>query len=558
MDSGSSLISIILVVDFILLGIVFLLYLRFSYKERNRLRKDISQALDLQQKIYQIEVLKEISDRIGYSLDTNKIIEIITSSLGNLLEYDAVSYMVLGEEDKIVFKCHIENTVNHKFVEQVKDKMLLSLGAILNRPVINSQIDESLTGNILDDNLDVEVVSFFNLPVVISGKLVGLITVASSEAGLYGERQASILYSITNQAASAVSKLQTILASEKGKLTSIIYSMTDGVIMVNKEHQVSVSNPAVKEILQIFGEKDITMYDIVDALAGHVDLRTKVDQAILEHQPIVIPGVLVKDRAIELVITPVRTQEGEQLGAAVVFHDVTTEKSLEKLRQEFTAMMVHELRAPLTAVRWSSESILGGLKTNPTAIDPKKLQDSLNTVHAASSSMLELVNDLLDVAKIEAGKFELNIQEYDLVTIVGEQVKAFGPLADSKHLNMNFTAPQKLSIKCDRVRIAQVLNNLLSNSVKYTDSGQIDVNIEVDSVKHQAVVSVKDTGIGVSREDLPKLFSKFKQLESAQGRKGTGLGLVVCKGIMEAHGGDIGVESAGENLGSTFKFSLPL
>ncbi len=558
MDSGSSLISIILVVDFILLGIVFLLYIRYSYKERNRLRKDVSQALDLQQKIYQIEVLKEISDRIGYSLDTNKIIEIITSSLGNLLEYDAVSYMVLGDEGKIVFKCHIENTVNHKFVEQVKDKMLLSLGAILNRPVINSQIDESLTGNILDDNLNVEVVSFFNLPVVISGKLVGLITVASSEGGLYGERQASILYSITNQAASAVSKLQTILASEKGKLTSIIYSMTDGVIMVNKEHQVSVSNPAVKEILQIFGDKDITMYDIVDALAGHVDLRTKVDQAILEHQPIVIPGVLIKDRAIELVITPVRTQEGEQLGAAVVFHDVTTEKSLEKLRQEFTAMMVHELRAPLTAVRWSSESILGGLKTNPTAIDPKKLQDSLNTVHAASSSMLELVNDLLDVAKIEAGKFELNIQEYDLVSIVGEQVKAFGPLADSKHLTMNYTAPQKLTIKCDRVRIAQVLNNLLSNSVKYTDSGQIDVNIEVDSVKHQAVVSVKDTGIGVSREDLPKLFSKFKQLESAQGRKGTGLGLVVCKGIMEAHGGDIGVESAGENLGSTFKFSLPL
>lgn len=557
MEPGS-VVSIILVVDFLLLGIVFLLYLRFSYRERRRLRAQAGQSLDLQQKIYQIQVLKEIGERIGYSLDTNKIIEIITSSLGNLLYYDTVSYMVLEDEAQVIFKCHIENTVNHKFIDEVKEKMLLSLSAILNKEIKPTKLDESITGNILDDNLSVSVKSFFNLPVVISGKLVGLITVASSEPGLYGEQQASILYSITNQAATAVSKLQTILESEKGKLASIINSMTDGVIMVGMDYQVKTSNPAVKEILQLFGERVLTMFDIVDALAGKVDLRTKVEQAISEHQPIVIPGVYIKDRAMELVITPVLSNEGEKLGAAVVFHDVTSEKSLEKLRQEFTAMMVHELRAPLTAVRWSTESVTKGLDATPP-IESAKIKEAVSTVHTASSNMLDLVNDLLDVAKLEAGKFELNAQEYDLVQIVKDQVNTFKPLAESKHLNLNTTTPDKLGLKFDRVRIAQVLNNLISNAIKYTDSGQVDVNIEVRQDLHKVVVSIKDTGVGVSREDLSQLFSKFKQLKTMDhSRKGTGLGLVVSKGIVEAHGGEIWVESAGENLGSTFYFSLPL
>src|SRR6185369_2081585 len=161
------------------------------------------QALELQQKVYQAQVLKEINDRIGYSLDTAKIVDIITSSLGNLLVYDTVSYMVLSDEGKVLFKCHVEKTVNHEFIEEVKHKMLMSYEAILNLKIQPTGVDESITGNILDDSLKVNVASFFNLPVVISEKLVGLINVASSEKGRYGEQQASILYTITNQAATA-------------------------------------------------------------------------------------------------------------------------------------------------------------------------------------------------------------------------------------------------------------------------------------------------------------------------------------------------------------------
>src|SRR3989338_1960457 len=195
------LINVILIVDLVLLGIMVLVYFQYSFRERKLLRSQSGQSLELQQKIYQIQVLKEISERIGYSLDTNKIVEIITSSLGNLLDYDTVSYMVVEADGKAVFKCHVENSVNHAFIEEVKEKTLLSYGAILNQEIRPQKIDESVTGNILDDKLKVKVQSFFNLPVVISGKLIGLINVASTEKGRYGESQASILYTITNQAA---------------------------------------------------------------------------------------------------------------------------------------------------------------------------------------------------------------------------------------------------------------------------------------------------------------------------------------------------------------------
>jgi signal transduction histidine kinase len=275
------------------------------------------------------------------------------------------------------------------------------------------------------------------------------------------------------------------------------------------------------------------------------------------HEPVAVSDVQLKDHVVQMTITPVRSQQGEQLGAAVVFHDVTTEKDLEKVRQDFTAMMVHELRAPLTAVRWSSESL--GKVAQSGAVDPNKVRETATTIGAATKNMLELVNDLLDVAKIEAGKFDLNIQDYDIVAIITEQVQTFKALAETKHLELKITAPDKFVLKCDRIRIGQVLENLLSNAIKYTDGGEIMVAFSQDQQKKIAIISVKDSGVGVAHEDLPMLFSKFRQLKNVDNaRKGTGLGLVVTKGIVEAHGGQLWVESPGENMGSTFSFSLPL
>jgi signal transduction histidine kinase len=538
---------------------VLAFYLRRIYKERQVLLGKADKSYELQQQMYQIEVLQEINERIGYSLEGSKIIEIITNSLGNLLEYETVSFMLYNKTDTVVFKCHVHQSVNHRFISQVKEYMMRATETVCGGLDNNIKLDERIGGALLQDHLDVDVKSYVNIPVVIGNELLGLINLSSSKPDLFDHNQASILFNITNQAAVAVGQLQTMLESEKGKLIGIIAAMTDGVLMVDLNNQLEIYNPAVVDLLALPVGRTITMFDILDSLAGKVDLRTKIEESLARGAPVSIKEVLLHDKAMEITITPVRDHAGNQRGAAIILHDVTSEKSLEKLRQEFTAMMVHELRAPLTAVRWSAESLLKHLSDPKTQLESTSVKDSISNINVAATNMLELVNDLLDVAKIEAGKFDLNIQEYDLSEIIAEAVKAFKAQAESKHLPLNFITPGPIKVKCDKVRIGQVISNLLSNAIKYTDSGQIDIHLSKDVAANYVVVAIKDTGIGVSREDLAVLFSKFKQLKTFdRNQKGTGLGLVVSRGIVEAHHGKIWAESAGENLGSTFSFSLPL
>lgn len=555
----SMIVAWLLILDFALLGFVIAIYVRRTYRERRQLEGQASKSTELQQRMYQIQVLQEISERIGYSLEGSKVIEIITNSIGNLLEYETVSFMLYNQTDSIVFKTHVHKSVNHRFLDQVKQDMLATTAVLCDQKSEEIKLDERIGGSILDEQLDVDVRSFVNIPVIIGSELLGLINISSSKPKQFGWNQAAVLFTITNQAAVAVSQLQTMLESEKGKLIGIIAAMTDGVMMLDLNNQLQIYNPAVVDLLQLPVGRQITMFDIIDSLAGKVDLRTKIDEAVAKGVPIEVKEIFVHDKAMEITITPVRDHSGEIRGAAVILHDVTSVKALEKLRQEFTAMMVHELRAPLTAVRWSSESLLKNLSGAKEQLEAAKVKDSVTNIDIAATNMLELVNDLLDVAKVEAGKFDLNLQEYNLTEIIKEEVSTFSAQAESKHLALNFLSPGAVKVKCDKVRIAQVMSNLLSNAIKYTDSGQIDINLTVHPDKKEIIVAVKDSGLGVSREDLAVLFSKFKQLKSFdRTRKGTGLGLVVTKGIVEAHGGKIWAESAGENLGSTFSFSLPL
>ena len=552
-------ITILLTANFLLLAGVFVFYFRKRMQEKAEVYGATHRSQELQQKMYQIQVLQEINERIGYSLDTSKIIEIVTGSIGYLLKYETVSFMLYSDPKNIIFKCHVHESVNHTFISEVKEKMKAATATICNQDIGWDKIDERMSGAILDDSLDVQVESYLNIPVIIEGQLLGLINISSSIPGQFGKDQSGVVFTITNQAAIAVSQLQTVLENEKGKLAGIISAMADGVFMVDLDYQLIISNPSVVDLLQLPVGKEVTIFSIVDALAGKVDLRTKIDEVTAKNIPITVKEIVLHDKVMDITLSPVRDNNGMHRGVAIILHDVTSEKSLEKLRQEFTAMMVHELRAPLTAVRWSSESLIKTLSDAKAQTDTVKIKDSIGAIDQAAGNMLELVNDLLDVAKIEAGKFDLNLQEYEIVGLIRELIKTFEPQAVAKRLTLSYVGPEKQMAKFDRVRISQVMNNLFSNAIKYTDSGKIEVNLSIERDEDRLVISIKDSGIGVSREDLSVLFSKFKQLRSFDtARKGTGLGLVVSKGIVEAHGGQIWAESAGENLGSTFSFSLPM
>ncbi len=533
-------------------------YFLMRRKFERELENGRAGQVELAQKAYETAVLKEIGDRIGYSLDGAKIVEIVSGSLGKLLPYSAVSYIILdSKENKVRFACNVSETVSANFVREVKTKMLAAVSEMNQEPLTDTGVDEAISGAILDDTLTDKVASFFNLPVIISGKLVGLINVSSKLPGQYGEKNTEVLYRIAKQASEAVSRLQEVLENEKGKLAQAVDSLSDGLLMVDTKYQLAIINHKLKSLLGVGDKPEI--FDIVNALSGQLDLRTKMEEAISRGEASVLE-INFKEKTLQVFADRVMDRENTKpIGVVVLFHDITDARALERLKSDFTSMMVHELRAPLTSIKSSVEIL------KPEGQKSENTKKYLGIIDSTSQIMLELVNDLLDVAKLESGKFDIVAASDDLGAVIKERAESFEPVAAAKSLKITVDIEEGLPQGYfDKIRTKQVLNNLLSNAVKYSESGAITVSAKKEVVNGSAVdilVSVADTGIGIDAEDIPKLFSRFGQLAAgrkAGATKSSGLGLFIAKGIVEGQGGKIWCQSQGAGSGSTFYFTVPI
>lgn len=562
---------------------IVLIIFWFEYRRlRGRL---LAREEQMKHRMYEVSILREIGERIGYSLDVPKIIEIIRGSLGRLLPYSTVSFMLPDsqKEGRLLFSVELSEGVNKSFISDVRVRMLTAFSALFAKQFGEKDIEESVIGALTDQENKGRVESFFNVPIVINGRPAGILNVASTMPGLYKKSEdVEILYTIMSQASEAVSKLQTVLEIEKGKLNSMVASMADGVLMVNTTEQLIVLNPQSKKMLGLNSDNP-SFYDVLTNLSNHFDLRTKIEESLRLNRLVVEEEIELNNRFLQILITPVKDNKDEPLGSVVLFHDVTHEKEVEKMREDFTSMMVHELRSPLTGIR----SIATLLRNEQIKKQKQKYVQFVELISSNSSSMLELVNDLLDISKLEAGKFEVFKKPSSLRQVVFQRLQSFNSLAQEGKITLEqkFMPEVPETFSFDENKISQVLNNVLSNAVKFTSAGgkitvaafvcdkmedlskaAVERDIHWTGLRHgeicpvdSAVVSVTDTGMGIAEAEIPKLFNKFQQLSaSAQsGKKGTGLGLVIVKGVVEAHGGKVGVFSE-EGKGATFYFTLPL
>lgn len=507
---------------------------------------------ELKHRLYEVSILKELGERIGYSLDLEKITDIITASLETLFGYSAVSSIIF-KDGRIILKSHLAQPVSPKFVAAVRGKMVASLEALLNQTLSSQNWEEHLSGALPDEKNPALPASFFNIPLVVNNKVKGLINISSTKPGLYKEKEMTILYKITAQASEAVSKLEKVLETEKGKLNTMVASMADGVVMTDEQERVLVINPMAKFLLSLTQE-EVTIFDLVRALSGKFDFHEKLLESKTKNQIVTVPEVSLQEKFLQALISPVRDSEGMFLGNVTLFHDITEEKRMAQMRQDFTAMMVHELRTPLTVIKSGAETVLEHANTLPQ----DKLLSLISTMRNSSQEMISLVNDLLDAAKIEAGKFSVNPQMQSLIPLLKELEESFLPLANQKGLDLKFSLVEDLpAVKIDKEKLRQVLNNLLSNAFKFTEKGQIVLSTQKKD--GQILISVSDTGCGIAPEEKNKLFAPFSQIFTPlEGKEpGTGLGLLITKGIIEAHGGEIWFDSE-VGRGSTFYFALPL
>lgn len=233
-------------------------------------------------------------------------------------------------------------------------------------------------------------------------------------------------------------------------------------------------------------------------------------------------------------------------------------EELNKLKDDFVAIVSHDLRSPLTAILSASEILLNDGFMDRALTDEQK--ELVGNIQSMGNQQLQLVSDLLDLAKIESGKLELNRSIIDIRTIAQQCYNALAVLADNKNITLNFVAePDLPKISVDAPKIRQVINNLISNAIKFTEPGGM-VTLRIDTEQHKQIrIAINDTGQGIEPEHLRLLFNKFQQVRShgTHGERGTGLGLSICKNLVELHQGEIWAESR-VGVGSTFIFTLPV
>jgi signal transduction histidine kinase len=351
------------------------------------------------------------------------------------------------------------------------------------------------------------------------------------------------------------------LLQDRRHTEQLLYSVSDIVFAVNLDHKITLINHAATNYLNIESENVVnTDVDTVIKLKYEKGQNiTSTDYAFqLEASKSKIDGLVLETPYGDMYVnlrTSIITSEEKFSECVVTLSDVTKERMLDKAKDEFVNIASHELRSPLTIIK----SYLWMLTNHKAGELNEKQTMYLEKATRGTERMLALVNDYLNIARIEQGRITLNIELVDYTQLIEEIYDEFKLKADEKKLWIKVeTDPDLPKIYADKSRLREILVNLVSNAVKYTQSGGVLVKAYRDDKFVR--VDVKDTGRGIKDEDIKKLFTKFGRLESnfsnVAEEGGTGLGLYITKSLVEKMGGAIGVESEGLGKGSIFWFTL--
>ena len=349
------------------------------------------------------------------------------------------------------------------------------------------------------------------------------------------------------------------VASEKSKLHTIVNSMADGIIVINREHQLVLWNPALIKMLNLNVKlepgKDIDEIIREKHLIEIINKAFSPDssQYTVFSEEIELTGA--ESKILMVNVACVRDEQGRDLGVVSTFRDITGLKEVEEVKSQFVTMVAHELRAPLAAV----EGYLTAYLTGVAGKDPQFNRQMLERARLRAHSLMELVNDLLQFVRLESKKVARKKELLDMADIMINTVELMRQQGASKDLIFQLDIPEKLPlIEADRTEMEQLFTNLVSNAIKYNvKNGKVIVSAIPNT--HFLSIKVTDTGIGIEEESLPCIFDEFYRVQGPKTRytTGTGLGLAIVKRIVESHFGRIEVESKVDK-GTTFTVKLPL
>ncbi|MDH7602559.1 MAG: ATP-binding protein [Armatimonadota bacterium] len=356
--------------------------------------------------------------------------------------------------------------------------------------------------------------------------------------------------------ASAVDDLGTMAKSlhdEKRQADLIISNMTDGIIAVNARGLICLVNRAAAEMLGI-KESDVLGAKPVDTDL-HPEIIRLLDECVSHERALTaeiqLPGQPPRVLGLRAVCSGRRPDA--TVRAFVIIDDLTQIRRHERVQEEFLSNVSHELRTPLTAIRTTAEALMSGAKNDTVLLDR-----FLTTIVREVDRLSNLVGDLTQIVRISSGITMTEKADCDITDVVLQAVEVVRPLAKQKGIEINVDMPEKLVVYCDGTQMIHAVRNLVDNAVKYTpEGGKVWVSAGVDGERFY--VRVKDTGIGIPQGEVRRIFERFYRVDKARSRQygGTGLGLSIVKEIVDAHGGEVCVETE-LGKGSTFTIFIPL
>ena len=529
-----------------------------------------------EEEIAKMSALMEASIIINSTRNLDELLKIIMQSAEKVMQAEASSvFLIDNENNELYFE--IATGPKQEEVKKIRLKMgegiagwVAYTGESLLVPDV--QKDPRFAKRV-DKQTHFITRSVICVPLKVRNQTIGVVQVLNKIGGdTFSKSEIKFLEALASQAAIAIENANLYehleeraeqlnkelkeanvnLSIEKLRIESIVQSMQDAVLAVNKHNQVVMVNRIAEdifntEIKSAFGKNlghCISNPDIISNFETVLDAKSIIKNEVKFQ-------LGAKEHIFAAVFTPILDEKNEAAGSVGVFRDITEIKELDKMKSEFLNMVSHELRTPLTPIQAYSELMM------IRSVDSEKVKNYAAIINKETQRLGALIGDLLDLSRIESGKgLSLTLEEVDFTELLNTVYDTYKN-ASNKH-KIILTIPEKSEkIMVDKNKLIQVMMNLLSNAIKYSPEGG-NVYINMEDNNGRISTTVRDEGLGISKEDLPNIFDKFYRVENDAVRKigGTGIGLPIVKYIVELHNGEIDVKSE-EGKGSEFTFHIP-
>ncbi len=519
----------------------------------------------------------QVGMALASSLDLDETLNLIVNLAAEILEADLCYLWLLSDEDTEAERNNErELTVRaaRGLDETIMSAPPLRVGQGLTGQVASSGQPLYVVDAQTDPNLacpDVAAAeglhTYLGVPLFIREQVIGVLSLCKRQLSPSSEAEMELLSSFAHQASVAIerARLFKAVSREKKELESVIQNSADGILIIDRERRIVDANPALERLIgwrreeltgvlcrDVLGSCNADQVSICDAgCPFDSEAAFESDSFFAEHTITTRSGQKLDIWASYGLI---RHEEGSVSHAIAILRDISKQKELDRVRSDFVSTISHELRTPLALIK----GYIATLRRPDISLDGEREQRFLANIDRAADRLIRLIDDLLGASHIEAGRLELRLQPVDLGQIVLDVLDRLRPQAGNRQLVAELNYEERV-VQADPDRIEQVLLNLLSNAIKFSpDGGVVTVQVRNLDSPPAVLISIKDQGKGIPSQEIDRIFEKFYRVQDGLVKKtpGAGLGLYICKGIVEAHGGRLWVQST-LGQGSTFSFTLP-